>query len=235
MGEASQKRLMRNSTVGAERSLKGEEGEIIETAGVHPSSNVIAVAFKNSIKIYQILYNEIRGVKEILVSFCKDIGFNRSGSILFAKVGGKQGSKIYLYNAINNYEFMEVLSANKPIEAIRFSPLDHIIYAIHQHGYYTWNAESLFKHRSDYGGEVPFQIKGTEFYGSTLVLWGEQDVLSIPTVGTPEHTKLSKQINNLIIQKEYVVVSTPAGELYRCKGIAQINNNLLGQSFSTFP
>lgn len=121
---------------------------------------MIAVAFKNSVKIYQILYNEIRVIREILVSFCKDIGFNRSGSIMFAKVGGKQGSKIYLYNAINNYEFMEVLSANKPIEAVRFSPLDNLIYAIHHRGYYTWNAESLFKHRSDYSGEIAFEIKG---------------------------------------------------------------------------
>lgn len=79
---------------------------------------------------------------------------------MYAKVGGKQGSKIYLYNALNNYEFMEVLSANKPIEAIRFSALDQTIYAIHRQGYYTWSAESLFKHRSDFAGEVPFQIKG---------------------------------------------------------------------------
>lgn len=127
---------------------------------MHPNNNVIAVAFRNSIKIYQILYNEVRVVKEILVSFCREVGFNRSGSLMFARVGGKQGSKIYLYSAINNYEFMEVLSANKPIEAVRFSPLDNLIYAVHHRGFYTWNADSLFKHRTDYAGEIAFEVVG---------------------------------------------------------------------------
>ncbi len=67
------------------------------------------------------------------------------------------------------------------------------------------------------------------------MLWGEQDLISIPADGTPEAIKLSKPISNLIVQKDHVVVSTPAGELYRCKGLSQINNAFLGQSFPTFP
>lgn len=75
----------------------------METIGIHPVSSIIAIAFKNTIKIYHVLYNELKVIKEILISHTKEVGFNRSGSIMYAKISGKQGSKIYLYNTLNNY------------------------------------------------------------------------------------------------------------------------------------
>lgn len=58
---------------------------------------------------------------------------------MYCKVSGKQGSKIYLYNTLNNYEYMEILSSNRPIDVVRFSQLDNIIYGVHQNGYYFWS------------------------------------------------------------------------------------------------
>lgn len=68
---------------------------------------------------------------------------------MYAKISGKQGSKIYLYNVLNNYEFLEVLSSNRPIDTIRFSPFDNVVYGIHSNGYYSWSLESLFKQRME--------------------------------------------------------------------------------------
>jgi hypothetical protein len=136
----SQRRLMRSNTMMPERIVfKAEEGEAVETIGIHPVLSIIGVAFKNAVKVYQVLYNELKVVKEILISHCREVGFNRSGSIMYAKVSGKQGSKVYLYNALANYDYMEVLSSNRPIDTLRFSHLDHIVYGIHQNGYYFWS------------------------------------------------------------------------------------------------
>lgn len=63
----------------------------------------MALAYKKCIRIYMVLYNEFKLVKELTLAHCKVLGFNNSGSIMHAKLGGKQGSKIYLYNTQNNY------------------------------------------------------------------------------------------------------------------------------------
>lgn len=116
--------------------------------GVHPVASVIAVAFRSSVRVYQVLYNELKVIKDILVSHCREVGFNRSGSIMYVKVSGKQGSKIYLYNTLSHYDYLEVLSSNRPIDNVRFSLLDHIVYGIHPTGYYYWSLDSNFKHRN---------------------------------------------------------------------------------------
>ena len=113
------------------------------------------------------------------VSHGREVGFSRSGNMMYVKVSGKQGGKIYLYNTINNYELLEVLSSNKPIESVRFSSFDNLIYGIHQNGYYTWSLDSLFKHRMENTMEIPFVIKGGDIYMSNLLLWGENDIMLI--------------------------------------------------------
>jgi hypothetical protein len=76
---------------------------MIETVGIHPVNSILCIAYKNTLKIYHVLYNEVKILKDILISHCKEIGFNKSGSLMYAKISGKQGSKIYLYNVLNNY------------------------------------------------------------------------------------------------------------------------------------
>lgn len=119
----------------------------METVGVHPATLVIGVAFRNVVRVYNILYSELKLIREVQVSHCKDIGFNNSGSIMYIKVSGKQGSKIYLYNTLNNYELIETLSASKPLESVKFGNYDSLIYGFHQNGYYIWSVDSHFKHR----------------------------------------------------------------------------------------
>ena len=64
----------------------------------------MAVAFDKKIKIYYILFNEFKVLKEIPCSQCSDIIFSNSGLILLAIVRGKNGTKAYLYkvNEIQN-------------------------------------------------------------------------------------------------------------------------------------
>jgi hypothetical protein len=95
---------MRSSTLVSDKMLSEmSEGEAIETVGMHPNRPVVAVVFKNVIRVYFVLYNEFKVVKEIQLSHCKEVGFNNSGNVMYAKLGGKQGSKIYLYNTLVNY------------------------------------------------------------------------------------------------------------------------------------
>jgi hypothetical protein len=95
---------MRSNTMMPERVVfKVEEGERVETIGIHPVNSILGIAFKNTLKLYHVMYSELKVIKEILISHCKEVGFNKSGSIMYAKVSGKQGSKIYLYNALSNY------------------------------------------------------------------------------------------------------------------------------------
>ena len=63
----------------------------------------MAVAFKNTVRIYMILYSDFKVIKELNLSHCKELGFNNSGSMMHAKLGGKQGSKIYLYNVLTGF------------------------------------------------------------------------------------------------------------------------------------
>lgn len=54
----NQRRLLRSNTMAPEKTyLKAEEGESIETVGIHPVSSAIGVAFRHSVKVYQVLYN----------------------------------------------------------------------------------------------------------------------------------------------------------------------------------
>ena len=71
---------------------------------MHPNRHLIGVAFKNIMRIYMVLYNDFKIVKELHLSHCKEVGFSNGGTIMHAKLGGKQGSKIYLYNILNNFE-----------------------------------------------------------------------------------------------------------------------------------
>ena len=76
---------------------------------------MVAVVFRNVVRVYYVLYNEFKLVKEIQLSHCKEVGFNNTGGVMHAKLGGKQGSKIYLYNTLNNYECLEILNTGKPV------------------------------------------------------------------------------------------------------------------------
>jgi hypothetical protein len=206
----------------------------VETVGIHPVASVIGVAFRNAVRVYQVLYNELKVAKEILISHCREVGFNRSGSIMYAKVSGKQGSKIYLYNALSNYEYMEVLSSNRPIDAVRFTLLDHIVYGIHQNGYYFWSLDSLFKQRGENAVEIGFPVRGGDVYQNQLLLWGENDLLLIDAAGGRENVKLPRPISNLLVQQGNLILCTGSGDLFRCKGVGAINGQLSGQGFKIF-
>ena len=38
---------------------------------IHPSRNIMAVAFKNTVRIYMILYSDFKVLKELNLSHCK--------------------------------------------------------------------------------------------------------------------------------------------------------------------
>lgn len=152
---------------------------------------------------------------------------------MYAKVSGKQGSKIYLFNTLNNYEHLEVLSSNRPIDCVRFSHLDHIVYGVYSQGYYFWSLESLFKQRGEQN-DIGFNIKGAEIYLNNLLLWGETDVFVIDQNGAREAIKLVAPINNLLVQQNTLILSTAAGELFRCKGLPTINSALAMPGFRIF-
>lgn len=110
-------------------------------------------------------------VKEITLAHCKGLGFNNSGSVLYAKLAGKQGSKIYLYNS-NNFEPIEVISTSRPVIDILWTPYDTAVYAVHNNGFYSWTLDSLFKQKSDSTFNFKFDIKGASIYNGNLLLWG---------------------------------------------------------------
>ena len=56
--------MKRSSTLVSEKMLNEiSEGEPIETIGIHPNRPIAAVAFKNIIRIYFVLYNEFKVAK----------------------------------------------------------------------------------------------------------------------------------------------------------------------------
>ena len=69
----------------------------IRALTIHPNRPMIAIAFDKKIKIYYILFNEFRVLKEISCSQCSDLIFSNSGFILLAIVKGKSGTKAYLF------------------------------------------------------------------------------------------------------------------------------------------
>ena len=109
----------------------------------------MAVAFKNTVRIYTILYSDFKVLKELHLNHCKEIGFNNSGSMMYAKLGGKQGSKIYIYNLLSNFDCVEILNTSRPVLSIHWSTFDTAIFALHSSGYYHWHINSLFKQRQD--------------------------------------------------------------------------------------
>ena len=70
---------------------------------IHPYSEIIAIAIKSKVRIYQILYNELFHIKDILVSNCNEMFFSNSGQFLSIVVSGKNGSKCYVYKTNENY------------------------------------------------------------------------------------------------------------------------------------
>ena len=74
--------------------------------GLHPTQPIIAVAFKSTVKVYLVLYNELKVTKEIQIAHCKEVGFSNSGNLFYAKVSGRQGSKLYLYTPNERYEHL---------------------------------------------------------------------------------------------------------------------------------
>lgn len=58
--------------------------------------------------------------------------------------------------------------------------------------------------------------------------------MSIDPNGDTELIKLAKPINNLLVQQGNIVCTTHQGDLYRFKGLSNINTYLAGQSFKIF-
>jgi hypothetical protein len=121
-----------------------------------------------------ILYSDFKVIKELHLANCKDIGFSNGGTVMHAKLGGKQGSKIYLYNTLNNYECIEVLNTGRPVGSIIWNIHDTTIYAIYEAGYYYWSINSQFKQRQDSSYEFDFVIKGVTSDARGMILWGDR-------------------------------------------------------------
>ena len=138
-----------------------------------------------------------------------------------------------LEHALNNYEHLEILSSNKPIDCVRFSHLDHIVYGVHAQGYYYWSLESLFKQRGEQNN-IGFAIRGADIYLNNLLLWGETDLMLIDQNGTRDCIKLSAPITNLLVQQNSLILSTVGGDLFRCKGLAAINPAMAMPGFRIF-
>lgn len=44
---------------------------MIETVGIHPMQQMVAVAFRSTVRVYFVLYNEFKVVKDIKMTHCK--------------------------------------------------------------------------------------------------------------------------------------------------------------------
>ncbi len=69
----------------------------VRDIAIHPNRPIIAVAFDKKVRLYYIMFNEFKILKDISCSLVKELVFNNSGSILTAIMRGKNGTKIYLY------------------------------------------------------------------------------------------------------------------------------------------
>lgn len=69
----------------------------IRDIAIHPNRPIIAVAFDKKIRLYYIMFNEFKVLKDINCSLIKELVFNNSGSMLAAIMRGKNGTKVYLY------------------------------------------------------------------------------------------------------------------------------------------
>lgn len=111
---------------------------------------------------------------------------------MHAKLGGKQGSKIYLYNLNNNYECIEVLNTSRPVINIMWSSFDTVVYGVHPNGYYCWGIDSLFRQRYDSTHQFNYTIKGGAINNNSVIFWGSDHVTELDcSHGLIEQTKLS--------------------------------------------
>lgn len=68
----SKKRLLRSTSLVSDKMLNEiGEGELIETLGVHPMQPIVGVAFRSTVRVYHVLYNEFKVLKDIKMSHCK--------------------------------------------------------------------------------------------------------------------------------------------------------------------
>lgn len=71
-------------------------------------------------------------------------------------------------------------------------------------------------------------------YQNQLLLWGDQDLLLIDAAGEREGIRLVRPINGLLVQQGSLILTTPNGELFRCKGAPAVNSQLAGAGFRIF-
>lgn len=124
-----------------------------------------------------------------------------------------------------------MLSTNRPVEYLKWSPLDNIIYAFHKSGFYLWNIDTMFKQRQESTVNINFSIKGAEIYHNRVVVYGDREILQIENNFVIETIKTDKIIESLIIQNGTVIFTTAHGELFRCKVLNQINQVIGGKGF----
>lgn len=231
--KGSMKKVMKSTSLVSDKMLNQiSEGEPIETVGIHPNRPIIGVVFKNVIRVYIVLYNQFKVMKEIQLSHCRQLGFNKSGSIMYAKLSGKQGSKIYLYNTLNNFESIEILNTARPVNQILWTNLDTILYAVHPNGYYTWTTDSMFKQRYDSNMNLSFSITGADVLHSNIVLWSSKNVLLVDHNHNILQThKLTQQIKSLLVQNNNIIFNTTKGEIYRCKNLNSIDSTMVAPGF----
>jgi len=155
---------------------------------------------------------------------------------MYAKLGGKQGSKIYLYNLNNNYECIEVLNTSRPAIKILWSPFDTTIYGVHANGYYSWGVESMFRQKQDSGYQFNYNILGACASNAGLVFWGADNITELDYNHTLiDQIKLTTPIDNLLLQKNQLVFTSISGDLYHCKSISQVNSVLMTQGYKLQP
>jgi hypothetical protein len=123
-----------------------------------------------------VLYHDFKIVKELPLSNCKEIGFSSGGGIMHAKLGGKQGNKIYLYSINNNYECIEVLNTSRPVISMMWSPFDTTVYGVHANGYYYWGVDSMFRQKYDSTHQFGYNVRGASTCHHSIMFWGSDHV-----------------------------------------------------------
>ena len=116
-------------------------------------------------------------MKEISVGHCREVGFSHGGVYMYALVGGKQGSKVYLYNALSSgFSQIQILSLPRRIIKLYWSNHDSTLHALTTKSHSNWSIASNFKQRVD-SEDYKFDIKGG-FFDEKDALWiyGEKEI-----------------------------------------------------------
>lgn len=176
-----------------------QEEDAVADCSFHPFVPTLAIAFKTIVKLYCILYSELKEIKQLAIPRARKVFYSSRGNFFGCVTGKGKGTKISLFDT-RNYALVETLwVGGDPID-IFWSEYDNFIYVAAEHALLFWTVEDVFKNRREVSKETKGKTVGGFYdkHSHSPVMIIENAIVKHRPDGPPEVLRSHPQLAQIV-------------------------------------